>query len=507
MSAYSLALLGFLSGGSGCVQQPTQSDFAEVGQLLRQVERGAETSVRADEPLAAPIDLASTPPELIGPQPVESFLRRALAENRGVQAARANVLAMRERIPQVTALEDPMVENTIWPFPSNAPQYSMMGYGPYGLMISQQFPWFGTLRLRGEAAAKEAEVALAELCAAQLDVIADVKRSYFDLYQAQRLETILAENRDLAEDFVEIAQVRYRAGNTSQQDVLRAQNAVTEIDTELTTIGQELTTAQAALTRQLHLSPEVDLRALSDLPPAAAPAQVDFLYRIAAASRPELRGQLASVARDAREAELARKKYYPNVSLGLNYMLMSRQNAEAENPDGRDNVGLIVGFNLPIYRGKLDAGVREAEAKAVADSKRYENLRDETFQEVKEAFAEATGRREVLDLFQKTYLPRSRQALEVASSDYRAGNLDFLSLITAWRELLQVQIQIAKAESDMGRALAKLERSVGTQLSADPNAIRNWEAAQSPPAPPTPNAGPGPFAPADPTHDAVDRPS
>lgn len=182
---------------------------------------------------------------------------------------------------------------------------------------------------------------------------------------------------------------------------------------------------------------------------------------------------------------------------------MSRRNAESDTADGRDNIGLTVGFNLPIYRGKLEAGVREAEARAVADAKRYENLRDETYQEVKEAFAEARTRREILDLFRGTYLPRSRQALEVAATDYRVGKLDFLSLITAWRELLQVEVQIARVEADLGRALATLatlERSVGTQLSSDPSAVRGLE--NGAPPPPT---GPGPFAPPDDSEGLKDK--
>lgn len=478
----------------GCVvQESAPPEYAEVERVVHNVELRPPISIPPDDPLAAALDPAPAPAGLAGPQPVEAYIRHALAENRGVQAAHANVIAMRERIPQATALDDPMVENTIWPFPSNGPQYSLMGYGPYGLMISQQFPWFGTLRLRGEAAAKDVEGALAELCAAQLDVVAKVKRAYYGLYLAERLTAVMGENRKLAEDFVEIAQVRYEGGNTSRQDVLRAQNAVTEIDAELAVVRQDAAAARAALARQLHVSPETDLRALPELPVVEAPAQVEFLYRLAAAVRPELRGQLAAVGRDAREVELARKKYYPNVTLGLGYMLMSRQNAMSDMADGRDNVGLTVGFNLPIYRAKLEAGVREAEAKAVADSKRYENLRDETYQEVKEAFTEAKTRREILDLFQKTYLPRSRQALEAASTDYRAGSLDFLSLVTAWRELLQVEVQIARLESELGKALATLERSVGTQLTAVPSLV------EPPPPNPTaivpPPAGPGPFAP------------
>src|SRR5206468_5890167 len=111
-----------------------------------------------------------------------------LTENRVVQAARFNVLALRERIPQVTALDDPVASNTIYPIPSVAPQYSLMGYNPYNLMLAQQFPWFGTLRLRGEAAELDVRVALAEFAAAQLDAVAGVKRAYYDLSYNERAE-------------------------------------------------------------------------------------------------------------------------------------------------------------------------------------------------------------------------------------------------------------------------------------------------------------------------------
>jgi outer membrane protein TolC len=360
-------------------------------------------------------------------------------------------------------------------------------------MISQQFPWFGTLRLRGSIATKEVEVALAELCAAQLDVVANVKRAYYGLYQAERLEAVFTENRRLAADFVEIAKVRFEGGNTSQQDVLRAQNVVTEIDTQLAAIRQDEATARAALARQLHVGPETDLRALTELPAAAAPAQVEFLYRIASAARPELRGQMATIARDKQAIELARKKYYPDFSVGFGYMMMTRRDAMSDRADGKDNYGLTVGFNLPVYRGKLDAGVREAQARAVADARRFEDLRDATYQEVKDAFADATTRREILGLFRDTYLPRSKQALESAATDYRAGKLDFLTLITAWREVLDVEVQIARLEADLGRALAMLERSVGTQLAdSDPAALRSLEETAPPPAPPA--AEPGPFS-------------
>ncbi|HEX8200050.1 MAG TPA: TolC family protein, partial [Isosphaeraceae bacterium] len=413
----------------------------------------------------------------------DAYIRRALAENRAVQAARANVLALRSRIPQVTALDDPMARSTIWPFPSNAPQYSLMGYMPYDLMISQQFPWFGTLRLRGQVAAQDVRAALFELAAAQLEVVAEVKRSYYDLYYNQRAESILHANRALATDLVDVARVRYEAGG-SQQDVLRAQIAVTEIDRELVTVRQDLAEARSMLAEQLHVSPEADLRALPDLPTSNVPIEVDRLYRLAAASRPELQGRLAAVARAEREVELARKRYYPDIDVGVAYQLMTRKNAESPVAEGQDNVGLVVGFNLPIYRRKLDASVCEARARVVADARRYDAERDRTYREVKTLSAQVRSRREAIDLLRTGILPRSRDALELAASGYRAATLDYLTLNTARQEVLQVELQLARLESELGQALASLERVVGVQLNAHPPAPESRTPSDRPSAPP-----------------------
>jgi len=492
-----LAIVVFPLGALGCAQVAPRPDYLEVERNVHAASHhpGAEP-IAADDPMAATLGEAPAPEGLDGPRPVDDYIRRALAENRGVQAARANVMAMRERIPQVTALEDPVAQNLIWPFPMNGPQYSLMGYNPYELSVSQLFPWFGTLRLRGEAAEQDAKVALMELASAQLEVVADVKLAYYNLYFNQRAERILTENRKLASDFVEIARVRYQTGETSQQDVLRAENAVTDVDAELATTRQGVAEARAALARRLHVSPEMELRALDEVSFADVPARVEGLYKLAIAARPELKGQLAAVSRDVREVELARKRYYPNLDLGVTYMTMTQSGAMSPIADGRDMVAFNIGFNLPIYRAKLAAGVREAEARAVADMKRYEYLRDQTLEEVKSLMAEAKARREVADLFRSGYLPRGRQALEVAANDYRTGSRDFVTLITAWRELLQIELQLARFETELGQALARLERVVGGQLNQHPPAPDAFSMPVQPPSPP-PADEPGPFEPAD----------
>jgi outer membrane protein TolC len=393
------------------------------------------------------------------------FIRRSLAENRTVQAAYHNVESLRYRIPQVTALDDPVAANTIFPIPNIAPQYSLMGYNPYNLTLVQQFPWFGTLRLRGEVADRDVQVALAELAAAQLDAITAVKRAYYDLHSAEKTAESLSETRKLLEHFHAIARSRLALGGT-QQDVIRAETLINELDRTLAGNEQEIASARAALARQIHVSPDSDLGTLPELTLDTVPVATDRLYELAAAARPELRGRLEAVARDQKAIELARKRFYPNLTLGLTYMDMTKNGAVTPlTASGSPNIGLFVGFNLPVYHKKYTAGVHEAQERALADTKLYEAQRDETNSDIKDFFTQARVQQDVLNLLRDGILPRTRRTLDLAKRDYENQNVDIATVLSAEREVLQVQIQVAQVEAELGKALASLERAVGCQIN------------------------------------------
>jgi outer membrane protein TolC len=479
---------------AGCAYTARQPDSAAVDDKVRP----AAFHLPVTPPLVQPMAVAMDPPrpEIVGPQPLDVFISRALAENRTVQAAYHNVQSLKQRIPQVMALDDPFVSNTIFPIPSVAPQYSLMGYNPYNMTLAQQFPWCGTLRLRGEVASGDVQIALAELAAAQLDTVAAVKRAYYSLYASERSEEILTENRKVLEDFRTIARERLASGG-AQQDVLRSEVLISELDRELANNRQGIVMARAALARQLHVKPDAEFRTLPVLSRAAVPAEIERLYQLAIAVRPELQGRLAAVARDEKAVELARKRFYPNVTLGLTYMDMEKTNATTpKTASGFPNVGLFVGFNLPVYHSKYRAGVCEAQERAIADAKLYEAQRDETYSEIQDLMTQAKVQQNVLTLLRDSILPRTKEAMSLARSDYAKGNVDYATVQSALREVLQVQLQIAQIESELAKALSALERAVGTEINQHPPAsVPATNATSMPATPPPPPATSGPFGP------------
>ena len=129
-----------------------------------------------------------------GVQDVDFYVRIALERNPEILAAQRNVAAQSEVIPQVTALADPMLTDTFQPITGNSVQ-TAAGRGPNLVTLSQRFPWFSKLRVRGEVAEQETKMALARLAQSQLKVIEAVKLSYYELYFNQRAIDITKVNK------------------------------------------------------------------------------------------------------------------------------------------------------------------------------------------------------------------------------------------------------------------------------------------------------------------------
>jgi outer membrane protein TolC len=124
-------------------------------------------------------------------------------------------------------------------------------------------------------------------------------------------------------------------------------------------------------------------------------------------------------------------------------------------------VGLNVSGNLPVYRNKISAGVREAEAQVVASARQYDQMRDQTLRDVKNLFAQVKSQQEMAQLFRESIIPKTQQALDVAIREYQVGTTEFVQMIDNWRELLRFQIMHQQLEAQLRQSLASLERVVG----------------------------------------------
>ena len=409
------------------------------------------------QPIATPESLPIPDEGLAGPHSEQEYIAIALSQNPRIQVQRKRVEAAAMRVPQAASLEDPMLEVTGWPIYPNVPQ-TASGRMTVDVMVTQQVPWHGKLETRALAAEAELDQARATLASTELEVREAVSLAYYQLYAVQRSIKILEQTRALSSQIRDVAGARLQAALVNQQDLLRAELDITDLDRELITMRQELAAAQAKLAQLLHVSPDTELRALDTLDDVRLPVALENLYQQAVAARPELHAQLAAVRRDQFNTDLARLAYFPDLTVGFGWGEMTTNRALAPTADGIDNLTFTVMANIPIYRQRLRAGVREAESEAVAMAREYDAMRDETLQQVKALFVEARAQQELLQLFQQDILPKAEQTLEVSLQAYQTGETDFLQLLDNRQQVLKYQLAYERLAAQLRSSIAKLER-------------------------------------------------
>jgi outer membrane protein TolC len=394
--------------------------------------------------------------DLEGEHPVETYVQFALGQNPDIQAARKRVEAFAHQVPVSASWQDPTMSMTFLP----EQVQTAAGQQEFALSASQKMPWRGKLASRVSIAELQADVARAELAAAELATIEKVKVAYFQLYFVQQAIAVTEAEQQLLDEIRSVADVRYRSGRASQQDVLRADLEISNVENQLIRLRQQMKSSQARLARLLHVAPQTEVRAVRRLAREELPRDLQWLQRQAVAARPELYAKLVELQRDQQIVELTRSDYVPDVTLGATWIDIAGAGVSPVK-NGRDALLLTAGINLPVYRKRLDSAVRSAEAKAVSTARQYDSLRDETLERVMDLLAQIESQDELLTLFEQAILPQARQTLDISTRAYNVGEVDFLQLLDNWRQLLRYKVSYHRLEAGLRQTLAQLERVVG----------------------------------------------
>ena len=398
---------------------------------------------------------APAAPPALGPDAgLDELLARALHVSPSLRGAAQQWKAALERVPQVGALPDPQVTFTYY----LEEVQSRDGPLEWRVGLMQPLPWFGELDLADGAALAEARAAGARFEQARLDLQALVRNTWAELAYIDAAITSTRGVRELLLRWEGVARKRYATGLGDEADVIRAQVELGQLDDRLRSlidlrrpVGARL---NAALDRPVDTviaspgfgaasSQTLDEEALRVQLPSTAPTLSALDHEVAAA---EARVQLADTG------------FYPRPSVGVDYTSVGK--------GGDDAIGLTAGLSIPIWRGRIRAGVASAEATSIAKRAQRHEAGNRAAAELETLLftLRDAGRRE--DLYRDTLVPKGHESLAVVDVSYRAGQTDFLSLIDAQRVLLEFELAVARARADIDQARAAVAALTGVDLHA-----------------------------------------
>jgi outer membrane protein TolC len=193
----------------------------------------------------------------------------------------------------------------------------------------------------------------------------------------------------------------------------------------------------------------------------AASASHESLQDRAESSRPLLLRSRTAVERARTREELARKRIWPDLSLGLQY---GQRDAGAM---GTERMGsAMVGFSVPVFAGSRQLREREeAAALAIAAEAELASARAAVDARIGELLAELDRVRTLVTLYSDEVLPQADANVEASFSSYRVGTVDFMTLVDAQMAANRYEQEFYTLLSDYGRAVAQLERTIGRELA------------------------------------------
>ncbi|MFC1678757.1 TolC family protein [Elusimicrobiota bacterium] len=390
------------------------------------------------------------------PVSVEALIAEALRVNPGLRAARESWSAALEGPAQAGALPDPKLSV------SRMTEEIQTRGGPIRgkVGVAQSFPFYGKRALKGEVAARRADVEKYAYRAMELKVRSQVVRAYYDLHYLRRADQVLGEQVRFLRHFSRVAEKKYAVGRGPQAMVFRAQAEISRLQNDVITAQQEAKSVQARLNSLLNRKP------WEDIGPLRAPAFPELHWRLpdlrerALKERPELLALGALEGKSEAERKLAFKRFFPDFVVGYEWTRIGA-GSTMSSFDGKDAHGVTVGISLPIWGRSLGAGHRGAKYGQRAATLKREDMVNGTLAELEDLSVRVETAVRLVKVDEESILPQIRAALKSTLSGYESDSVGFLDLLDAERVLLRQELGHVRHKVMFHQLVAEIERIVG----------------------------------------------
>ncbi len=382
------------------------------------------------------------------PLTVSEAIDIALRHNPEIISAKAGWESAKARVTQTLSLADPKLGLEYEQIPSGSrnPEDGMKMF-----TFEQMIMFPGKTAAEYLMAGREAEAHSARYRAKVLEVSAQVKSSYYDLFLVDRSLAVAREISELVSKIKKSAEAKYVVGDAVQADVLQANIEYLVASNESVTLEEERKVKEAKLKALMDQNDEAPIETEAALNFPATLEPVSELEKRSLAARPALLDMKAELeAKDYAHLK-SKMEFFPDTALGIKKRVT----------DGWD---AMISFSVPLYFWKQSSGMAAAGLDREAAEASYNNMKNMTIWEVKEAWVTADSAGRTARLYERSVLPQSLQSLKVALAAYQSGKVDFQALLQTERMYKEARLKYFESRVNYGKALAELGKITGGEL-------------------------------------------
>jgi outer membrane protein, heavy metal efflux system len=391
------------------------------------------------------------------PTPLSQLLAEAEGNNPQISAADHGARAARQVTPQVTTLPDPKF--TYQQFSVGSPKpfagYTNSDFAYIGVGASQELPYPGKLRLRGEIAERDADTKQSEVEITKTSIADAVKTDYLQLAYLQQTLGILRQNEAVLDQLIHDATVRYQVGQGMQQDVLQAQVNRTKIVKEITMHHQQMGEVQAHLKGLLNRDQGSADIVTEDLTETPLKRTSDELLAMVRQDNPQIQVDASSIREEDAQVASAKREGKPDFDLGYMY----------QNTDRKYRDYYMFAFDVHFPRkARVNAEIAEATEKRSESQQVLNAHLQQQLADVQEEYVKATSDEELLNEYREGLVPQSDAAYRATLSAYASNREEFVHVLLYFTDILSLKLEYAQTLEEHEAALAHLESLTGATL-------------------------------------------
>jgi len=393
---------------------------------------------------------------------ISDLMEEARRNNPDILAARRAWQAAAQVPSQVTTMPDPTVTVQHLSVGSPVPfaGYTNSDFAYIGFGASQDLPYPGKLKLKGESAREDVAIARDKLDTVTRSILQQVKEAYFQLAAIQETLAVLDRDSRLLEQIENIADARYRVGQGIQQDILKAQLERTKLLRETARERELLGSGKAQLTKLLNRpldssSPDLSAERLIESPLRYT---AEELLAKARTQNPAIASQQEMVKRQSLGVEMARKDRYPDFNVQYQWQHTADQ--------FRDYYMVSFSARLPIYRSrKLNPELAQATEELGRSEREYESQIQAAYFDVRDQYLAAQTSSQLLTIYREGLIPQALATYQAGLVAYQGGRQDFETLLSSFMDVLNFDQEYWKTLAEHETALSRIEQLTGLALN------------------------------------------
>jgi NodT family efflux transporter outer membrane factor (OMF) lipoprotein len=329
-----------------------------------------------------------------------------------------------------------------------------------GLSVGYEIDLFGRIHATESAALARLQSSRYDQEALALTVSANVALTYFQLLALRERIALATESLNTSRRLLLLLDEQRRIGTTSDLEVAQQRASVAQQSAAIPAlrhVERQTLSTLALLLGRLPQNFEIAGQRLSALatPPVMAGMPSELLFR-----RPDVRSTEADLSAAHLDIAAARAARFPRIQLTADGGTASAALSGLFGP-GSFLVTLVGGLAAPIFEGgRLRAQQQLTQARYEELMEAYRTATLSAFRDVENALSGATQFRLQLAAAREARA-QSREAYRLAELRFRAGTVDFLTVLDAQRSIISTDDSVVQAQLSQLAALVDLYKALG----------------------------------------------